>query len=271
MLVLALLLAAGAVRAQVDEATAEMLMRKSGMWQQLAELATQVRGGVQDASKQWPKQPSAEELQRIERAIGTAFAADRLRRLALQSLTSSLQPAHVERLRQWYGSPLGEKLTRLEEAAAASQNDTIAVASEGGALLETLPSVRQAQYYEMLEATQAAESMVQMLTAVTMAISQGVEAAKPTLPGPTAAELRGLLQARRPMMLKLFSALFMANAALTYRSLPDAELSPYVVFLKSDAGRHFTQATMAALQAVITDASVEFGRSLPAARDAANS
>ena len=79
------------------------------------------------------------------------------------------------------------------------------------------------------------------------------------------------MEAQRAVMLQNYSALFMASFARTYRAVPPADLSQYVAFMQSDAGRHFNAVALAALSAALTDASAAFGQGLPATKDAANS
>ena len=257
--------------AQVDEATAELLMRKSGLWQQLDGLGDQVRAGFQaHAVRAW-QPPSGAETERLNRVISGAFAVDRLRRVALQSLARHADPAQVAAVRSWSSSAVGEGMTRLEEAASASPTDQTEVLREGAQLLENLPSVRRAQLNEMLEASRAAEFTVETLISIVMAIQQGVQAAQPGATLVPTATLRAAMEAQRAVMLQNYSVLFMASFARTYRAVPSADLSQYVAFLKSDAGRHFNGVALAALAAALTDASAAFGHGLPATKDAANS
>ena len=257
--------------AQVDEATAELLMRKSGLWQQLDGLGDQVRAGFQAHAARAAQPPSGAEVERLNRVISGAFAVDRLRRVALQSVARHADPAHVAAVRGWYSTAVGESLTRLEEAASASPTDQTEVLREGSQLLENLPSVRRAQLNEMLEASKAAEFTVETLISIVMAIQQGVQAAQPGATLVPTATLRAAMEAHRAVMLQNYSALFMASFARTYRGVPAADLSQYVAFLKSDAGRHFNGVALAALSAALTDASAAFGQGLPATRDATNS
>lgn len=258
-------------RAQIDDSTAEMLMRKSGLWVQMGEMSQQVRKGFEASTAASPKPPSADEQARLSRVIANAYAADRLRRVALQSLARLVQPAQVDSLRKWFNSSLGESLTKLEEAAAASQTDPAMVMREGHALLEALPSVRRAQYNEMVEVTKAPEFAVELMVNAVVAIQRGVQAAQPSAPAAPPADIKALLEAQRPALLRNYAALFMASSALTYKDVPAADFSSYLAFLKSDAGRHFNDAVLAAMGAALTDASVELGRGLPATKDAANS
>src|SRR5688500_14221567 len=75
--VLILTMGAGA-SAQTDAATAEALMRSSGLWKQLESVAPQMRVGLASAAPQGSPLPAA-EIERISRISDGAFAAPRLR------------------------------------------------------------------------------------------------------------------------------------------------------------------------------------------------
>jgi hypothetical protein len=76
-------------------AMAESLMRKSGLWEQLADVAKGVRAGMVAGTGQGARKPSPTELERLSRAIDTAYSAQRLRSACLAAITSELDPKHV--------------------------------------------------------------------------------------------------------------------------------------------------------------------------------
>lgn len=185
----ALLLQAQVAGAQTNAATAETLMRQSGLWNQLAGVAPQVRAGLMASLAQARVNPSASEVERM--------------------------------------------------------NELVAV-------------------------TRSAEAMVQLTIDTTLAAQSGARSAAPDVQGPSPNELRALLDAQKPQMLKAYEGLTLASSAKVYATLPTETLRQYVAFLKSDAGRHFNDVGMRALGAAMVDASAELGRRLPASKDQSN-
>jgi hypothetical protein len=251
--------------AQTDRATAETLMRKSGLWKQFESVAPQMRSGIASAFSQG--KPAAAELDRIGRISDAAFAVQRLRSVAQDVIVKGTKPAHVPALLAWYGSPSGIALTKLEEAASADQRDPMVAMREDMALLSTLRPSRQAKLSEIAEVTRSAEALTNMTINTTIAVQLGVASALPGGPAISAAEMRRAMEAQRPEMLKAYAGLATAIFARTYADVPDQELTKYITFLKSAAGRHFMDIGVRALDAALVDAALELGRNIPGTRE----
>lgn len=264
----ALLATSFATHAQTDRATAESLMRKSGQWSQLGELGKQVAPAIRaGASKGTPSDPAL--VEQVAIAGGEAFAPERLRASALQTLQQGLQADKLPALKRWYDSPAGRKITQLEEAAsknsAASQK---AYVEEGVSIYEGQKESRKKLLDDLVFATNAPNAMVNATFALALAVTEGVGRAKPQQIGPSAADVKGMLDAQRPQLLQAFRSMSTASFSKTYSTLSDAELKRYVDFLKTPAGQHFYTLTLAGLNAALTDAGREFGARLPAPQPA---
>jgi hypothetical protein len=249
-------------------AMAESLMRKSGLWEQLADVARGVRAGMVAGTGQGARKPSPTELERLSRAIDTAYSAQRLRSACLAAITSELDPKHVPALRSWYDGPIGKSIAKLEESS--SRQDSQETLVQGNALLRAMPSSRRRTLDEILLATRAAELAAEMAISTAVATQQGAAGVVPNAPAASAGELKAVLERQRQQLTRTYSAILLASFAATYSSLPTSDLAAYVEFLKSDAGRHFNAVGMRAISAAMLKAAADFGRTLPGARDKAN-
>lgn len=269
----ALLLAAGmlgSALAQTSAATAEALMRKSGLWNQLEHVAPQVRAGLTEAFAQDGAGLQPSELARLARSVDAAYAPAQLRAVARATIARQARAGDVPTLLAWYGSATGVEVTRLEEAAAADTRELTDVVRQGLALLESLPEERGTLIRELVDVTRAAEALTTMTINTTVAIQSGVAAASPDAAGPSADALRTLLETQRDRINRSFAGVALGTTTLTYAELSDAELQRYVEFLKTAAGRRFTDVSMRALDAALARAAGELGRAIPASRDGAN-
>lgn len=257
-------------RAATDAATAESLMKRSGLWEQLAGIGPQARAGMLASVTQSGAQPSAEEMERLGRAAEAAFDAGRLRELARGAIERGLDAQHLPALQRWYASAPGQAMTRLEEASAGDTREPPALMQAGTALLQRMPEDRRLLLAEMVEVTQAAEAMVRLVIGTSLAAYRGAASVTPGRPAMSLAELRAVLESQRPQMLQAYGALALAGSAITYESASTGELAAYVDFLKSDAGRHFSAVGNGAVDAAMVEASAEFGRRLPGSRDQSN-
>jgi hypothetical protein len=261
------LLMAPCTQAQPDLATAELLMRKSGVWEQLGSLAPQIRTGIMAALAQSGGNASPSEIDRVSQAVAFAYSADRLRSVSLAAIARGLNARHVPELRRWYDTATGQTISKMEEAETADQSDPGTVIKEGEVLLAKLPTRRRTLLDELVTETEEAEMMTQSAVNIVLAIHKGARSVSPGLPGPSEDELRKTLEAQRNQIFQGFVALSLASSAKTYASLPTEELSQYVAFLKSEAGRHFSDLVNRAVDAALVDAATEFGRSLPSIKD----
>ncbi len=259
-----------AVQAQVPQSTAETLLRKSGLWEQLSDIAAQAQAAFAQEIAQSDGTPSETERARVVGVIGQAYAADRLRRAVADSVAQKLNPAHVAMLERWFDSPVGQAVTRLEEAASKDETDPQTLMAQGASLLAKLPAERRELLDQLLVASQAAEALTQIAINTAIAAQRGAASAMPSEPTVSEAEFQALLQAQRPQLLQMISGLSLAGFAKAYAELPQPQLQAYVAFMKSAAGSHFNTLCLAALDAALTDAANELGRRLPGTKDGAN-
>ncbi len=267
-LLIGLLLAVltGWAGAQVPAAEAEALLRKSGLWKQLEGIEPGVQSGLDTGLKQGGAAPSAAEQARMKQAAAAAFDVGRLRATTLRVVSTGLDPKLSPALARWYDAEPGRTITALEEAASADNATPQQTMQEGNVLLEAMPSPRRALLNEIVEVTHAGEAGARAVINTALAIHRGVSSARPGTVG-TEAEMKAQLQAQRPQLVAALSALAKAAMAKIYATVPTAELLQYAAFLKSDAGRAFTDLCTQAQEAAFTEASEELGRQLPATQD----
>jgi len=256
--------------AQTQAGAAEDLMRRSGLWEQLGGVAPQVRAGLVDALTQGGARPSDTEMQRLERAVDTAYAPQRLRATALAQLRRGLDAKHVAALRRWYATPNGKTITAMEERASSDVRDPRTVVAEGTQLLDEMPAARRELLNELVTVTRAADAMVQMMINISLATQRGASSVAPQLPGASEAQMRSMLEAQRPQLMQAYTVMLLASMAQTYAALPTETLAQYVGFLKSSAGRHFNDVTLKAFDAAMVEAATDLGRRLPTSKDQAN-
>ena len=263
-----LVLFAGSAWAGTDSATAESLMRKSGLWDQLAEIAPQVRMGVLASVAQSGRKPSEAEIERLSRAVDSAYSVHRLRLVCLGAISRDLDNAHVAALRRWYDGTRGQAFTRLDKAQ--SKQDPRTTLEQGALLLGKMAPARRRTLDEIVLVTRSAELMTELTIGTALAAHQGAASVSPNAPRPSMGEVKTSLDARRQHLIRTFSGLSLAGFAAAYSSLPTADLEGYVDFMKSDAGRHFSAIGMRAFSAAMFEAAAELGRTAPGSKDKAN-
>jgi hypothetical protein len=261
-------------QAQVSNATAEALMRKSGVWEVLASVPLQTQQGFMESFTQGSLKagfkPSPAELARVSRALDAAFAVEQLRAVGLKTFAQGLDSQHLAALTTWFDSPLGREVTRLEELAARDPTGSKLLIPQGATALNAMPAARRALIEEITAVTRTPEVTVELIISTTLAVAPSAASAAPGLQGASPAELRAFMEARRPAMLLEFTALSNAVNAKAYANLSTAQLSQYLVFLKSPAGSHFNDVSVKAMDDALINAARELGQQLPGTKDASN-
>jgi hypothetical protein len=262
------LLFAAPAWAETDAATAESLMRKSGMWEQLEQIAPRVRAGVVAGAARSGQRPSEAESERLSRAIDHAYAAQRLRAACRATISKNLDRTHVEALRRWYDSGSGRHISSLE--LVQSTQDGQGALRRGAVLLGEMSGSRRRALEELVVVSRSAELQTELTIGTALAVHQGAASVSPEAARPSLGEIKATLDKQRHGMTRAFSALSLASFAVAYASLSPAELEAYVDFLKSDAGRHYNSVTMRAFGAAMLDAAAELGRAAPGSKDKAH-
>lgn len=257
-----LLLAPGQAFAQVDPGTAERLLRKSGLWAQLDGVAAQVRQGLVEAVAQGGRAPEPADAERLAAAASAAYAADRLRGVALRGVAQSLDPRQVKALFDWYDAPTGVRMTRLEEAAAADRRDSDAVIADGQARLQAMSAERQARLEALLQASGAIDATVSMTLNTVAGVRQGLASMLPPGEGPTPEATRALLAQQLPQLRPAFEQMLRPVMAAIYAEATDAQLADYTAFLRSPAGQHLNDLLQRVMDEAFLDAATELGRRL---------
>ena len=256
--------------AQTDARTAERLLRASGLWEQLKSVAQQVRSGMEATAQQGGAEVTAAESARIGRAVDAAYAPPRLRATATRVLARDMQASHVPAVVAWYDSANGIAITRLEEAAASDGRNADELLQAGATRLAAMPDARRNLLQQIMVAARAAEGAALMTINTAIGVQQGLAAAQPQREGPSADELRAVLEGQRTQLQEGFVAVVLASSSLVYEPATDGQLAAYLVFLNSAAGRHFSEVMERAMDRLFLDAATDLGRALPSTRENAN-
>lgn len=249
-----LLWSALAAAVPATPAAIDLLMHKSGIWQQLAAMSAQFEQGVDQGTTQQGIQDERITAS-LREAYKVACSPDRLRSALAKTLAADLSAEEVDAALAWLGTDLGARITRLEEEASSRAPPERALE-----LVAALPAERRELYLRLARAIHAGEVGAATLINMSYGLARGIRIAAPGTQDPE--EIREALQANRPRIVTMIRQQFLGAAVVTYATLSDAEVERYVAFVESPAGRRYQAATASALDRALTDASVEAGRLL---------
>jgi len=242
----------------VSEAQADEFMRKSGLWQQLAEIEPGVQQGITQSDNE-VRRLNDEQLQRLRDAARASYGPERLRAAMRAELAASLPPSETEQALQFLATDLGKRVTALEEAAASPENsDHIeTIAADAAAALEP---ARKQLIDRMIKATRLAEVAASIVINQQMGVMRGFAVYAGNADDGSKDDEKARLNRYREQMIALLGPRMTAHSAVIYGPLTDKDLAQYVTFLESPAGVRMSNAVGVALDKVLGAAAFELGR-----------
>jgi hypothetical protein len=257
---LSLFRAAWALDANASE-SASALMHQSGMWEQLG----MAQGRIDQALSQLPANNKTADSLRA--AARDAYSAERLRSRVAQELASNLDRRHVPALLRWYASTDGATITKIEVQGMDQGMQSAGAMQNARQAWQNASDKRRRHLGQLLVASRAVETTVEIATQELVAVRRGVATALgAAAQGPTEAETRRMVESQRPMFEKMYREGLQIMFALVYQQLPDDVLERYVAFLNSPAGKHFTDVGVRSMLRALGEAAEAMGRGLATQR-----
>ncbi|MGE0799066.1 MAG: hypothetical protein AB7G13_00875 [Lautropia sp.] len=270
ILALALLPPATSAHAATDAATAERLLQLSGIDQQLDGVGRQLRSGLIDGLLSGAgRSATPSERARLQRVVATVVTGDRLRTATRDAVALGFEPRHWPALQRWFDSSLGRRIVKAE-IAAGSGDPKDGSLERGATVLQKAGRERRALLTALVDATRADQFLAQLTIDIAAGVERGVASATPGRGSLDAPPRAAQLERQRARIAAGLRSLVLANFAALYAPFGNAELRRYLALLKSPAGRHFNDVTMAAISAALVTTTTALGYELPGIRDQAN-
>lgn len=250
-------------KVRADTERVRRLMERSGLWSQIAQIEPQSLAGLAQMQRGAKERLGATEALALEAAIREAFAPDRLRARMTEELASALDVATIDAALAWLETDLGRRITAFEEQATSVPGGDHAE-HLGPKLLAASGEPRRALFQRLAKATRAGEVTYAVGSTVADGMFRGLALAAPQLgldPGLVARQMA----ADRDAMIAEGEAEAQSGFAYAYRDLSDEELTRYVEFCETAAGRRYSDATARTLEKVLAEAARGMGERL--ARD----
>ncbi len=256
--VVALVLYAGmcvAAEKKAEPRSVQLLMDKSGMSKQLEQIAPIIQTGIAQANQQSKSLPP-ETLDELAGMVAKAYDAKALREKVRKHLQANLSEEDIQAALVWLVSPLGEKITKLEEEASTpaayaemqKQADQLAGNAERVALLRKLDSTVKATETGVTVALNSQIAIIAVLTS-----------GAPPEKRPSLEEIENEVTKNKGQIRSLVEQDTLRSFLYTYRGLSDAEINRYIDFAVSPSGKKYQTVTTEGFTAAITDAARAFG------------
>jgi hypothetical protein len=243
-------------------------MELSGLDKAFDEIAAGIKVGMEQATPDGSMSAALREkvLAGAGPAADAAFAPETMKREFRLAMEGKLAEADLDSIFAFYRSPLGARITALENA---SQEATVQrqIAEMAPKLLERLKN--EPERAEVLALVDSSLRLTEMGADVAFnigrAIAVGIVASgekTAALPDQAIAAIDSEMQKVRPAMTAQMQEQILLTLAYTYRDVSIPELRQYLAFATSTAGKRFFDAAIPAMNAVLVKAGGEFGHAL---------
>jgi hypothetical protein len=227
-----------------------VLMKRSGMYEQLGSLAPAIEQQIQT---EYPGMPLATRAT-LAKAMREAYAAEPMREAARAVLSRSLDANHLRGVDAWLGSPQGQRITRLEEEASTPEG-TRKMQAYAASLQMQPPSVDRISLMQDLDrVTGSTELATEIAIETAGAVARGMSAMNTG--AASAAEIHAAIEAQRPAIRAAMEQSTLVSLLFTYQSLSAQQVGAYIAFMKSPAGRWYHQVMVDATAAALDQANV---------------
>jgi hypothetical protein len=234
-------------QSEIDGGALDTLLERSGLKVQLESLSAGVR--VQFLLGRG--RLSGEDRLTIDRIVSERFSAAALYARIRLEFGQNIESAKLATALEWYGSPLGKRITGLELAS---------LVPDGGQIQDfenDRPSERRLDLIRRLDAGGgASDTTVDVTMAVVRSLTRAFQPALPAVARLSRGQLERELTQVRNLTLERIRRACLLNMLTAYRDLTDQELEQYVRFVESEGGQWY-MSVMNATLLIAVDAAAE--------------
>jgi hypothetical protein len=241
-------------RAEAD-ALAREIVAFSSRGAQLASMAEQVQLGIERNGASLPL--VTREL--LLRAVAVHLAPEALRSGVVERLAPRIEPARAGEVLRWLKSPLGRRVTRLEQEASTPEG-LAGLEAFAQQLHDALPPRSRLELMRRIEAAGRAVDFTLDVTARTsLGIALALDATLPASDQSSPEQLRAFIESQRVRLLPVVEQSVRVAYLYRYRDVSDENLGHYAEFLESEAGVWYVRETQHALLETLAEASLALG------------
>lgn len=229
------------------------LMIKSGLQRQVEQIPEVIKIQSEQRMRQEATMSAAERYN-IRTAFKEAFDTQMILKYVREDLTISLNEKDIMAALEWLNSPLGQKITAMEEQSSSGK--AFEEMQQFAMNLSANPPdpQRMALIEQLDEAAHLTESSIDMKIGVVLAMSEAMACASDCSKF-SASDLKNKMDSIRPQMTEASRQETMIFSLYGYQGLTGEELEQYINFYKTPAGTNYMKVVSAALTHALSKAS----------------
>lgn len=239
------------------------LFQRSGLAGQLEQAPALIEQNFRsDLAQQGRRGLDPDLLDAIGREVRKAFSPGIMKAVIVAHLRKRLQAKDAREVLKWLKTPLGEKITRLDEEASTPQGQ-----AELEKFAMTLDkSTMSRQQVNLIKRLSVDTHAVESVLDISLGIQKGVAAA--ALAVSSRDDLSSLpalferIDSRREELRTYFEKTVLISMLYSYQSLNPTELQRYLKFVNTSHGSAYHRVMFEALKNAATQAALRLGSSL---------
>jgi hypothetical protein len=235
------------------------LMAKSGLNKQVANIPKLVLYGLDGARRQTEQPLNLEVYENLKSAILSSFRPDEILKTISQHVDSDLNKYDIEAILQWLDSPLGRKITALEESTSTPEA-YLSMMSRKDELLKNTARVEKMKALDA--AIKETEFNLDLQINMQIAIASSIAAALVPDNNMVFERISAAAEAGRSKMEPHVREETLVSQLYTYQTLTDAEIDRLIAFSSSDLGQIYYDATSQGFKIGFMNASRKLGKAL---------
>lgn len=237
------------------------LMVQSGLKKQIEQIPLFLQRELSQQRHKF-KDLTQEEMDRIDGIAMQAFDATSMNENVRRYIESNLSQNDVTAALDWLESPLGTKITRLEEQSSTPEGHAEMERMAPGLVEEYRGTARIAKIRELDDKTGATEASVNTVLNLQLAMITAVTAAMNVDNPPTYEEVQELVGRNRTQLQAVMEPMVQLQFLYAYRTLTDGEIDRYIRFAGSESGRKYHSVTAKGINYAFIQAARKFGTRL---------
>jgi hypothetical protein len=237
------------------------LMLKSGMEKQIEQMPQQLQSELDQQQANAGEMPQ-EDFKRFSNIAVSAFDAKAIHASVQAYIQSNLSEQDMKDVLEWLESPLGAKITKLEEAASTAKAYEEMQAIGPMLLQENQGSARMKKLMKLDTVVGVTRSSVNTIMNVQLAMITAMSAAMEADKRPTFEDVQELVKRNQPQMHAAMSRMVQMQFLYSYRDLSDNEIDRYIRFAESMAGQRYHDVSIRAIDEALVQAARRIGSRL---------
>jgi len=213
------------------------LIELAGIKYQLEQITVQIKEGVSQGARDSGGYKT--EVGKLNDTIDDLFNAEKVSRDIAFSLYKGMSQNEIQQVLHWLTSPLGQRITQLENEASSSSSyeHMLAIAPE---LQSRYRGTKRLQMLNELDhSIQATQATVELALNTQLAIAVSVLSLQENADSPEYEDIRAYIEKHRPQVLAHANYQIVTSFMYTYMSLTEDELSEYIEFARSEGGAKY--------------------------------